>query len=123
MLGSFSSNYLMFFFRFFSQSISQEGNFHLKVWGQKNCACHKMVKVVVRQGCIEIGLHPSPALKVHSELAFVAGKTRIILTKDMTPGVRDQTFFVIFEEINDIIECITMPVTLPETVIGLCQYR
>ena len=32
------------------------------------------------------------ALKACSELAFVAGITRIILTKDMTSGMRDQIF-------------------------------
>ena len=53
-----------------------------------NCACHKMIEAVVQHGCMEIGLS---ALKACSELAFVAGITRIILTKD-TSDMRDQSF-------------------------------
>ena len=53
-----------------------------------NCACHRIIEVVVRHGCTEI----ISALKVHSELAFVASITRMILTKDMISGMRDQIF-------------------------------
>ena len=57
-----------------------------------NSACHKMIEAVVQHGCTEIRLHLLRALKACSELAFVAGITRIILTKDMTSGMRDQSF-------------------------------
>ena len=57
-----------------------------------NCAWHKMIEEVVRHGCTEIRLHPSQCMGVHSELAFVASITRIILIKDMTSGMRDQIF-------------------------------
>ena len=49
-----------------------------------------MIEAVVRYGSC-------------SELAFVAAITRIILTKDAY-GMRDQVFFVHFEEINDIMK-------------------
>ena len=64
------------------------------------------------------------ALKAHSELASVADITRIILTKDMTSVWYERPdLFVLFEEINNIMQCITHAFTLSETVIGLCQYR
>ena len=55
-----------------------------------NCACHQMIEAVVRYGCTEINFTLLSALNVCSELAFVACITRIILTKDMTSGMRDQ---------------------------------
>ena len=86
-----------------------------------NCACHKFTEAVVRHGCTEIDFILLSALKVRSELAFVAGITRRILTKDMTSG-EGPDFFVLFKEISDIMQCIT-PFTLRETVIGLCHAK
>ena len=55
----------------------------------------------------------------------VVGITRIILTKDMTSDLwfEGPDLFVLFEEINNIIQCTSHTFTLPETVIGFCQYR
>ena len=58
-----------------------------------NFACH-MIEAAVRHGCTVALLN---ALKAHSELAFVAGITRIILTKD-----EGSDLFVLFLEINDL---------------------
>ena len=87
-----------------------------------NCACHKMIEAVVRHSCMEVRLHLLSALKAHSELTFVAGITRIILTKDMTSGMREQIFCSFRENLRHY--ALYHPcLHLPETVIGLCQYR
>ena len=57
-----------------------------------NYAYHRIIEAVIRHSCTEIRLYPSQCTEVCSELAFVAGITRIILTKDMTSGMRDQSF-------------------------------
>ena len=57
-----------------------------------NCACRKMIEVVVRHSCTEIRLHLSQCTESVFRAGIVAGITRIILTKDMTSGMRDQIF-------------------------------
>ena len=83
-------------------------------------ACHKMIEAVVRHGYMDIRLHPSQS----TEGAFRAGiccwHNQNNHDQGLTTSMRDQIFFVLFEEINDIKQCITS-FTLPETVIGLCH--
>ena len=54
------------------------------------------------------------ALKVHSELAFVAGITRIVLTEDMTSGMSDQIFLFVLRKSTTL--CNVLP---PSTLLKL----
>ena len=85
-----------------------------------NCACHKMIEAAVRHGCTEIRHHPSQC----TEGVFRAG---IYYWNNQNNHDPEHDLWYegpdLFDEINDIMQCITAPFTLPEAVIGLCQYR
>ena len=51
-----------------------------------NCACHKMMETVVRHG------YPSQCTEGTFRAGICVDIIRIILTKDMTSGMRDQIF-------------------------------
>ena len=81
-----------------------------------NCADHEMIEVVVRHGCTEIRLHPSQ----YTEGAFRAGICCWHNLNSLDQGhdlwYEGPDLFVHFEEINDMMQCVT-PFTSPETVI------
>ena len=87
-----------------------------------NCACHKMIEAVLRHGCTEVRHHSSEC----TEGAFRAGICCWHKQNSLDQGhdlwYEGPDLFVLFEEINNIMQCITHAFTLPETVIGLCQY-
>ena len=74
-----------------------------------NCECHKMIEVVVHHGCTEIRFHPSQC----SEGVFRAGiccwHNQKNLDQEYNLWHEGSDIFVLFEEINDIMQCITPP--------------
>ena len=81
-----------------------------------------MIEAVVQHSCKEIRLHPSQC----TEGAFGAGTCCWHNQNSLDHGhdlwYEGPDLFVHFEEIINIMQCIT-PFSLPETVIRLRQYR
>ena len=88
----------------------------------KNCACHKTIEAVVRHGCTEIILHPSQCTEGAFRADICSWHSQNNFDQEHGLWYEGPDIFVLFEEIDDIMQCITS-FTLPGTVIGLCQYR
>ena len=88
-----------------------------------NCASHKMINAVVQHGYSEIRLHHSQCTEgaFRDDICCCHNQNNLDQGHDLWYEGPD--LLVLFEEISDIMQCITQAFTLPETVIGLCHYR
>ena len=82
-----------------------------------------MIEAVVRHGYTEIRLHPYQCTEGTFRADICCWHNQNHLDQGQDLWYEGPDSFVPFEEISDIMQCIIYAFTLPETEIGLCQYR